>query len=178
MADSGKVAIIVALIGAAGVIGSKYIEVAKPAATAPATPAAAVPESAVSAAPAQPQTNTAPPVQPVAAKPADPVPTSDSPPPAPHPAAPNLAGTWVDAGGIAYTLVQNGVQFEVSGQLGTTMVVGQGALVGRSVRWTYQNNIGGAGQCQGSVAEGDQLVTATCQQVGGPPYMIQLNRAG
>jgi hypothetical protein len=170
MADNGKVAIIVALIGAAGVIGSKYLEVAKPAASSPApAPAPAQPVAAVTQQPAAdpPATARPSPVEPPA------------PEPQPHrPATPDLSGTWVDAGGIAYNLVQNGVQFQVNGQLGNTIVVGQGALVGRSVRWTYQNNIGGTGQCQGNVADGDAMVTATCQQVGGPPFMTQLTKAG
>lgn len=102
-------------------------------------------------------------------------------PPAPKPvksAVIDLSGIWVDAGGISYQIEQGGSTFKVGGQFGTTIVMGQGAVIGRSVRWTYQNNIGGAGQCQGTLAQGDVQVTATCVQMNGPPYMVLLTKAG
>lgn len=171
MEKGGWIAVVVALITTAGVVISKYLEVAKPVVAAPDKPAPIPsPQPAVDPAPAPA------PAKPVVAD--APVAEDETPAPPVKRRTVEISGTWVDNGGMSLTVEQSGATFRMTAAMGNGQVYAQGAIVGRELRWTYTNSLNNPGQCVAQLLPGDDQLTASCQQMSGPPYMMQLTRAG
>lgn len=177
MEKSGIVAIVVALITAAGVLGAKYLEVGAKAGPTPPTAVAPVP----SAAPAAQVPVSAPvqePVTPIAT--AGPGTGIQTPPPVedPAPATPKgLTGAWAESATQAiYRIQQNGNAVLINGSFNGLVVMAQGVVDGTGIVWDFAVNNGDRGRCQGQIETPDRL-RVMCMNVAGVSYPVEFNRA-
>lgn len=150
MEKGGWVAVIVALITTLGVLGSKYLEVAKPdAAIARSAPPPAAP-AVVTAAAAPAAPAVAPPAATIA--PVDVAATR-----------PSLDGTWTETqSGAVYRFDDNGNGgVTMRGDFGPVVVIAQGRYGSGAINWTYTINTGEMGRCDGTMPTPGQI-QATC----------------
>ncbi len=184
--NSGTVAILVALIGAAGLLGAKYLDIiGKPAATAtsPVVPANGP-------APVQPKGDT-PPVEP-SDDPGPVVPRRNVATPAPartatidesdsaaeSPAIPgvvDVSGRWHDFGHRDYSIEQNGMVVRLVGPL---FPMGMPGLVGNGgISWVFTDTTGNSGRCAGPLT-GTQLQIVCTSMAGVIPFPLHRPNSG
>ena len=190
--NSGTVAIVVALIGAAGLIGAKYLDIIKPAAPAATVPAANPPAApgavvangpAATTGPAAAGTTSAAPPATLPRVPAsgtaggsstatitrDDDVALDDPRKlfGPGTAVADVSGAWHDSQHQNYIFAQTGGTLRMVGPL---FPMGMMATVGSAgIQWTFTEASGVAGTCSGPLV-GDQL-QITCYSVRGPVPM-------
>lgn len=179
--NGGLIAVALAVVSTAGVVATAYFN-AKPAARAEGPTPTPSPAPTPTPTPSPTPSPTPTPAPTPTPTPTTPAPTALTPSPDPTPTVKDsvaaIGGTWVDGGGLPYVFGQDGANFRLTGGFNGILVAGAGAVINREVRWTYQNNIGGSGQCAGMIAAGDRSMTVGCQQMNGPPYQMLLTRTG
>jgi|GEM_PF-2832376 len=166
MDKGGWIAVIVALITTAGVVASKWLEVAKP-----------EPGKVVAVDPVRPD-----PVPPVHADPALPdKPVADDPPPRredPVAAKPaTMSGMWTETNSNAiYRFDDNDSGgLTMRGEFGPLIVAAQGGYDAGNVAWNFQSNSGDTGRCQGTIPAPGH-VQAMCQNAAGQTYAVIFRR--
>lgn len=161
---SGLIAVVVALIGAAGVLGAKYLEVGSK---------TAAPQPEPKPAPVDPAP--APDLQPVdptpRPQPVDPV-RVVAPDPAPPPAVPDISGEWHDIQHATYVIAQQGGAIRITSPQ-FTGTSGSGTVIGSAVQWDYRDSNDVPGRCAGMVAEAQLQIVCTAMGVS---YAFPMHR--
>jgi hypothetical protein len=189
MANSGMVAITVALIGAGATVATAYIANQGKDEKAPA-PLATVPPAQQPA----PQT-----VQQPAAPTAAPAPLSDGatraleavaaassapattpPPPASNPGNQfDVAGQWHTPDHSPVVATQEGGTFAIATVPVGIGAYGTGRIMGNQLAWDYVSVPSQTtGRCTGSIAPDGQTIASTCYDSSGASYPYELHRPG
>lgn len=197
MANSGMVAITVALIGAGATVATAYIANQGKEEKAPAT-AATVPPAQQPAPQPAPQT-AAQAVQQPAAPAGAPAPLSDSatraleavaatsgapatypPPPASNPDNQfDVAGQWHTPDHSPVVATQEGGTFAIATVPVGLGAYGTGRIMGDQLAWDYLSVPSQTtGRCSGSIAPDGQSISSTCYDSSGATYPYVLHRPG
>lgn len=157
MDGNGKLVVATSLIGASAVLGAAWIQANKPGAPVPA-----------------PEIVVAGDVAPLPAASATDRVALDEPP--------VLAGDLIDGDGRYYQIVQTDTQLAIKqydggrGALEADRLrrIGDGALDGVTVSWSWQDNDGDAERCVGKVVAGGAGLQVSCAAEGRDGYPLRL----
>ncbi|TRW14208.1 hypothetical protein [Glacieibacterium frigidum] len=163
---SGLIAVVVALIGAGGIIGAKYLEVGAKAPVAPAPQPGPSPAPTPTPTPAPVNVDPAP--RPISV---DPVVR-----PEPAPTVVDISGPWHDFQHATYVIQQQGNAMRISSPQ-YPAGIGAGTIIGTAVAWEYRDNNGVPGRCTGT-ATGDQLQMICAQMGGAQPFPLHRPSSG
>lgn len=165
---SGLIAVVVALIGAGGIVAAKYLEVGAKTQAAPVPQPVPGPAPAPTPAPAPVNVDPTPTPKPVEVAPVV--------PPAPVVAVTDISGPWHDFQHATYVIEQQGNAIRISSPQ-YPAGIGVGTIIGSTVAWEYRDNNGVPGRCTG-LAAGTQLQIICASMGGTQPFPLHRPNSG
>lgn len=166
---SGLIAVVVALIGAGGIIGAKYLEVGAKTPAVPAPQPVPTPTPTPTPTPSPVPVNAPPTPQPV-------VDLNRVVGPDPAPAVVDISGPWHDFQHATYVIQQQGGAIRISSPQ-YPAGIGVGTIIGNTVAWEYRDNNGVPGRCTG-LAAGEQLQIVCASMGGTQPFPLHRPNSG
>lgn len=166
------IAVVVALIGAGGIVAAKYLEVGAKTQAAPAP---------------QPAPNPTPAPGPAPTPGPAPAPVNVDPTPTPKPVevapvvttvpaamVPDISGPWHDIEHATYVIAQQGGAIRITSPQ-FTGTFGAGTVIGNAVQWDYRDSNGVPGRCAGIVLDAQLQVVCTALGINYPFPMHRPN---